>query len=104
MGRPGATIGAATATPPTPADTGVVYMVSTALLPSGSPTTPTLVNTLGQSGTQSVILAGVNSGDMTGFSVADGGDVNGATGSVDDLLIGAPGATRRRGGLSRLRQ
>ena len=96
MGAPFATIGAATATPPTPAQTGVVYILSTALLPSGSPT-PIAVNTLGQSGTQSVILAGIASGDQTGFSVADAGNVNGAAGKVDDLLIGAPGAAGNAG-------
>ncbi len=36
------------------------------------------VTGLGQSGTQSLILAGASSGDRAGFSVSDAGDVNSA--------------------------
>jgi hypothetical protein len=90
LGAPAATV--APSTPTTvPANTGVVYVMSTALL-NGSTQTIN-VSTLGQSGTQSVTLSGVNSGDRAGFSVADAGDVNGATAggsNIDDLLIGAP--------------
>src|SRR5262249_58135910 len=41
---------------------------------------------------EGVVFAGINAGDMTGFSVADAGDVNHVSGGtrVDDLLIGAP--------------
>ena len=45
-------------------------------------------------------IAGVNNGDMAGFSVASAGDVNGATSSgasVNDLLIGAPGFNSKAG-------
>ena len=37
-----------------------------------------------------MIFAGEADGDEAGWSVADAGNVNGATGAVDDLLIGAP--------------
>ncbi len=37
-----------------------------------------------------MIFAGEAAGDEAGWSVADAGNVNGAAGSVDDLLIGAP--------------
>ena len=40
------------------------------------------VTTLGQSGSHSVIFAGVNSGDRAGFSVADAGNVNGHAGGT----------------------
>jgi hypothetical protein len=93
---------AASVAPPTPttvpSNTGVVYVMSTALL---SGTTQTInVQTLGQSGTQSAIFSGVASGDQAGFSVADAGDVNGATAggsNIDDLLIGAPTAASSAG-------
>src|SRR5262249_60981634 len=38
-----------------------------------------------------VILTGASAGAKTGWSVADGGNVNGVGGNVHDLLIGAPG-------------
>ena len=45
-------------------------------------------------------IAGVNNGDLAGFSVASAGDVNGATASgasINDLLIGAPGFNSKAG-------
>ena len=71
-------------------------MISTGVIPSSTPSAPIVLNTTyGQSGSQSVIIAGIAAGDKTGFSVADGGDVNGVTSggsNVDDVLIGAPNA------------
>ncbi len=84
LGAPNASYGATTGT-------GVVYALSTALL-SGSTSTIN-VSTIGQTGTQSAIFTGASSGSQAGWSVADGGDVNGGTSggnNVDDLLIGAP--------------
>ena len=75
-------------------------MLSTALLPGSTPSSPINVNTLGQSGTQSVVFAGATAGEKAGFSVADGGNVNGvASGGtkVDDLLIGSPAAGANAG-------
>ena len=97
LGSPGATVAPNTPTP-VPSNTGVVYVMSTALLSGGTQTIN--VSTLGQSGTQSAIFSGVASGDQAGFSVADAGDVNGATAggkNVDDLLIGAPQAASSAG-------
>ena len=45
-------------------------------------------------------IAGANSGDAAGFSVANAGDVNGATVSsapINDLLIGAPNFNNKAG-------
>jgi hypothetical protein len=97
LGAPAASVAASTPTV-VPSNTGVVYVMSTALLPS----TTTMINvaTFGQSGNQSVILSGAASGDRAGFSVADAGDVNGVTTggrNVDDLLIGAPSAASNAG-------
>jgi hypothetical protein len=98
LGAPLATVVTSTSTGGITPSTGVVYVVSTAILPSGVNTVD--VTTLGQSGTQSVVLAGAAATDMAGFSVADAGDVNGATAggaNVDDLLIGAPTAASAAG-------
>jgi hypothetical protein len=91
LGAPMATIGT-TANGGTPvANTGAVYLISTALLNTGANTTFNVSTALGTGAlTNAVILAGEADGDLAGWSVADAGDVNGATGSVDDLLIGAP--------------
>ena len=69
----------------------MVYALSTGLLSGATQTIN--VSTIGQSGTTSAIFTGATSGSQAGWSVADGGDVNGVTSSganVDDLLIGAP--------------
>jgi len=90
IGAPFATIGT-TANGGTPvANTGAVYVISTSLMPTGSTTfnVSTAVGT--GSNSRAVIFAGEADGDEAGWSVADAGNVNGATGSVDDLLIGAP--------------
>jgi hypothetical protein len=90
LGAPAATV--APSTPTTvPVNTGVVYVMSTALLTGSTQTIN--VTSLGQSGTQSLTLAGVASGDRAGFSVASAGNVNGATAGgtgIGDLLIGSP--------------
>ncbi len=84
LGAPGATVDGQN-------NAGAVYVISTATLSSS--TTPYDVTSISLTKTNSsVTLAGANSGDQAGFSVADGGDVNGVTSggtSVDDLLIGA---------------
>jgi hypothetical protein len=94
LGAPSGTVAPTSTTNPVPTNTGVVYVLSTAALSGGTQTID--VSSLGGS-TRSVVFSGVASGDNAGFSVADGGDVNGATGSVDDLLIGAPEAASSAG-------
>jgi hypothetical protein len=81
LGAPLATFGAT-------GGTGAVYAFSTAFFGTG--TQMANVATVGQSGTTSAVFTGATSGSQAGWSVADGGDVNGAAGNVDDLLIGAP--------------
>jgi hypothetical protein len=98
LGAPSATVASSSPTPGI-ANTGVVYVMSTALLTGGTQTI-NVQTAIGQSGTQSVILAGANSGDKAGFSVADAGDANGATAAgvnVDDILVGAPQASSSAG-------
>lgn len=83
LGAPAASVGT------TSTNTGAVYVISTAALPTTSQTID--VTTFGQSGaSNSAIFAGASAGARAGFSVADAGNVNGASGNVDDLLIGAP--------------
>ncbi len=98
LGAPSATVASSSPTPVN-AKTGVVYVMSTALLTGGNQTID-VQTAIGQAGTQSVILAGVNSGDEAGFSVADAGDVSGATHggmNVNDILVGAPQAASGAG-------
>jgi hypothetical protein len=91
LGAPMASVGGQT-------NAGAVYMLSTSFLSGG--TQQIDVSTIGQSGTNSVVFAGASSGDRAGFSIADGGDVNGVTSggvNVNDLLIGAPQSTSQAG-------
>jgi hypothetical protein len=84
LGSPSASFG-------TTGGTGAVFALSTAALPS--PGTDINVSTIGQTGTNSAVFVGAAAGAEAGWSVADGGNVNGVTSSglsVDDLLIGAP--------------
>ncbi|HEX3449008.1 MAG TPA: integrin alpha, partial [Isosphaeraceae bacterium] len=93
LGAPGASVASTNPTTPVTQNTGVVYVISTGFL-SGS--TQTIdVSTLNTS--RAVTFAGAATGDKAGFSVADAGDVNGAAGSVDDLLIGAPASASEAG-------
>ena len=41
-------------------------------------------------GTDGFVINGIDSGDFSGFSVSDAGDVNGD--GIDDIIIGANGA------------
>jgi hypothetical protein len=93
LGAPGASVAATNPTTPVTQNTGVVYLISTAFLAGGTKTVD--VSTLNTG--QAVTFAGAATGDKAGFSVADGGDVNGATGGIDDLLIGAPAAASESG-------
>ncbi len=94
LGAPAASVAPTNTTTPVPQLTGVAYVISAGALPGSTQT----IN-LGTQTTSSQIIAfaGAASGDKAGFSVADGGDVNGATGTVDDLLIGAPAAASSAG-------
>ncbi len=81
LGAPNATFG------PT-GGTGVVYVIDTSALSGG---TQTIDVSTQLSTSNSVILTGAAAGAQAGWSVADGGNVNGVSGNVHDLLIGAPG-------------
>jgi FG-GAP repeat len=85
-------LGAPSATIDGQVNTGAVYVIpTTALTGLGQSPAPIDVTTVGQSGGfRGLTLAGANSGDQTGFSVADAGNVNGAASGADDLIIGAP--------------
>jgi hypothetical protein len=86
LGAPNASVASTNTIFPVPQLTGVTYVISAALLTGGNQS----INLATQLSAQVIDIAGAASGDEAGFSVADGGNVNGASGSVDDLLIGAP--------------
>ncbi len=92
LGAPGATVDGQV-------NTGAVYVIPTSAVSGlGQSPAPIDVTTVGQpGGFAGVTLAGVNSGDQAGFSVADAGNVNGAASGADDLLIGAPQTTSGSG-------
>ncbi len=93
LGAPGASVASTNTTTPVTQNTGVVYVISTAFLSGSSQTID--VSTLNSG--NAVVFAGAATGDKAGFSVADAGDVNGAAGGIDDLLIGAPAAASEAG-------
>ena len=86
LGAPNASVAPTNTTTPVIQNTGVVYLISAAALSGATQTID--VSTLLTA--QAIDFQGVSSGDRTGVSVADAGNVNGANGAVDDLLIGAP--------------
>jgi hypothetical protein len=90
IGAPQATVPISTNGGIVTKNTGAVYVISAALLNTSSNNNFNVSTSVGQGGTQSVVFAGEATGDEAGFSVADAGNVNGAAGNVDDLLIGAP--------------
>ena len=94
LGAPNASVAPTNTTNPVVQNTGVTYVISVAAL-SGSTQTIDLGTTTTSS--QIIPFAGASTGVKAGFSVADGGDVNGAAGSVDDLLVGAPAAAAGAG-------
>jgi hypothetical protein len=94
LGAPNASVAPTNTTNPVIQNTGVAYVISVGAL-SGSTQTINL-GTLTTTA-QIIPFAGASSGVRAGTSVADGGDVNGAAGSVDDLLIGAPSAAAGAG-------
>lgn len=87
IGAPGATINGLS-------NSGAVYVISGAALPTTSATINLAL--VGQTGgTPGVIFGGSTAGDNAGFSIAGAGNVNGAitsaNQSIQDMLIGAPG-------------
>jgi hypothetical protein len=94
LGAPNASVAPTNTTNPVVQNTGVTYVISVGAL-SGS--TQTINLGTSTSTAQIIPFAGASTGVKAGFSVADGGDVNGAAGSVDDLLIGAPAASAGAG-------
>ena len=67
-------------------NTGAVY----AILLNNIPQTAGQLNVVTPSTATSVTFPGEATGDRAGFSVANAGNVNNATGGINDILIGAP--------------
>lgn len=80
-------------------NTGAVYVIPAASIPLASSVID--LAAVGQvGGIPGVVLAGTNPGDLFGWSVADAGNVDGATSgsqNLDDLVIGAPGVNGSNG-------
>jgi len=80
-------------------NTGTVYVIPAASIPSTSATID--LAAVGQvGGIPGVVLSGTNPGDLFGWSVADAGNIDGDTSgsqNLDDLLIGAPGVNGAAG-------
>jgi len=74
-------------------NTGAVY----AILLNNIPQTAGQPNAVTPSTATSVTFPGEATGDLAGFSVANAGNVNNATGGINDILIGAPGAQSSQG-------
>jgi hypothetical protein len=75
-------------------NTGAVY----AILANNIPQTAGANNLVTPSTAASVVtIAGEAAGDRAGFSVANAGNVNNATGGINDIVIGAPGAQSSQG-------
>jgi hypothetical protein len=75
-------------------NTGAVY----AILLNNIPQSAGANNVVNPSTASAVVtFPGENSGDRAGYDVANAGNVNNATGGVNDLLIGAPGAQNSQG-------
>jgi hypothetical protein len=89
LGAPNASVATTNTTNPVTQNTGVTYVISVGAL-SGSTQTINLGTSTATA--QIIPFAGAASGVKAGTSVADAGDVDGAAGTVDDLLVGAPGA------------
>ncbi len=93
LGAPNASVAPTNTTNPVAQNTGVVYVISANALSGGTQT----INLSTLLTSQVIDFAGAASGDRAGSSVADGGNVNGASGGVDDLLIGAATAASNSG-------
>ena len=93
LGAPNASVAPTTTQFPVPQNTGVTYVISAGALSGNSQTID--VSTLLSA--QAIDISGASTGDKAGFSVADAGNVNGASGNIDDLLIGAPQAANSAG-------
>ncbi len=96
IGEPNATVTGSTATnggTATNAGGVFIFPITSLTLTAGAKNVQTVENAPFR-------IAGANTGDEAGFSVANAGDVNGVTGTVgqtNDLLIGAPGFNKNAG-------